>query len=215
MISCRTGNYRMHSDCGFDEIPYRKRLLILFLSFARIVIFVVGGGYAILPVMEEVFVRKYKWIKHEEMLDIVALTQTIPGIIACNAAIYIGMRVAGVGGAIAAVLGVITPSITVLSIMAAFFSAVPVDNRWIAGAFFGVRACIAGLIIVTAVKLAGKTFKTHFDFVIAGLILFALLFLKWNPAYLILASMPPGIIYCILMKRRIEAAAAKPGDDVK
>ena len=82
-----------------------KKLWLLFFTFAKIAALVVGGGLAMLPVIEDTFVRKKKLLSQEELLDVVALTQTIPGIIAANAAVAVGMKVAGFLGAIAALTG--------------------------------------------------------------------------------------------------------------
>ena len=79
------------------EIPYWKKLWVLFYTFAKIAALVVGGGYAILPVVEETFSKKNNWLTSEELLDMMGLVQTVPGIIACNSAIYVGRRVAGFG----------------------------------------------------------------------------------------------------------------------
>jgi Chromate transport protein ChrA len=86
-----------------EHYSYWKRLWLLFFTFAKIAALVVGGGYAILPVVEETFTRKSKLISSEELLDMMALVQTIPGIIAANSAVYVGMKVAGFGGVLAAV----------------------------------------------------------------------------------------------------------------
>ena len=81
-----------------------KKLWLLFFTFARISALVLGGGLAMLPVIEETFVNKKKLLSQEELLDVVALTQTVPGIIAANAAVSIGMKIAGFAGALAALL---------------------------------------------------------------------------------------------------------------
>ena len=85
-------------DSQENQGSYWKKLWLLFYTFAKIAALVVGGGYAILPVVEETFSRKNKLISSEELLDMMALVQTIPGIIAANSAIYVGMKVAGIGG---------------------------------------------------------------------------------------------------------------------
>ena len=101
------------------EISYWKKLWVLFYTFAKIAALVVGGGYAILPVVEETFSKKHKWLTSEELLDMMGLVQTVPGIIACNSAIYVGRRVAGFGGILAAAFGVCLPSVLILLFAAA------------------------------------------------------------------------------------------------
>jgi len=185
------------------NVSYWKKLWLLFHTFARIAALVVGGGYAILPVVEETFVRKHKLLSEEELLDMMALVQTVPGIIAANSAIYIGMKTAGIGGVLAAVFGVCLPSVTIIIVIAAFFPHLDPGNPYLLGAFAGVRACITGLIIITAVRLAKKTIHGWFEvFAVSAFLLLALF--KLNPVYIILLSMPLGVIYSFWCARRLK-----------
>ena len=185
------------------SISYGKKLWLLFYTFAKIAALVVGGGYAILPVVEETFSRKNKLISGEELLDMMALVQTIPGIIAAKSAIYVGMKIAGIGGVLAAVFGVCLPSVTVIIIIAAFFPHLKPENPYLLGAFVGVRACITGLIIVTAVRLAKKTIRGWFEIICVTAFLILALF-KLNPVYIIVLSMPLGILYTLYCTWRIK-----------
>ena len=184
---------------------YWKKIWILFFTFARIAALVVGGGLAILPVVEETFSRKNKWLTQDELLEMTALAQTIPGIIACNAAVYVGTRIAGIGGMIAAALGVCFPSVTVIIVIAAFFPHLEPSNPYVLGAFAGVRACITGLILVTAYRFARKTLTGRFE-VIVTILALLLLLMKVNPVYVILGAMPVGVAYAFWRKMRGEAA---------
>ena len=193
------------------EISYWKKLWILFFSFARIAALVVGGGYAILPVVEETFSRKYRWLTSEELLDMMGLVQTIPGIIACNAAIYVGRRVAGWGGILAAAFGVCLPSVLIILAIAAFFPDLNPENRWLLGAFRGVRACVTALVTMTAFRMAKKVLKSRFEYGIAAAALILVLLFKVEPVYVILGAMPAGIL-CVWILRRHPAAAPKGAD---
>ncbi len=168
------------------------RLWLLYSTFARIAALVVGGGYAMLPVIEETFVKKYKILTPEELVDMVALVQTLPGIIAVNSAMYIGMKVAGYAGAILAVAGAVTPSYLVIVIIAAFFPHLDPKNVRLLGAFAGVRACITGLIIMTAWRTARKTLTGWLEATSAAVCLILVLF-GCNPLYIILTAIPYGI----------------------
>ena len=95
-----------------------RKLWLLFFTFAKIAALVLGGGLAMLPVIEETFVNKKKLLTGDELLDVVALTQSVPGIIAANAAVSIGMKVAGFAGALAALFGAILPSFLIILIIA-------------------------------------------------------------------------------------------------
>ncbi|MBO5760165.1 MAG: chromate transporter [Lentisphaeria bacterium] len=176
-------------------LPLWKKLFLLFFTFAKIAALVVGGGLAILPVVEETFSRKYKLLSSEDLLDMAALVQTVPGIIAGNAAAFVGMKVAGYPGVIASVIGVILPSVTVITLIAAFFPGLKAENPYVLGAFAGVKACITGLIIVTALKLFSKTVKGVYEGLAFAIYLIVMLFFKVNAAYVILSSIPVGFLY--------------------
>lgn len=189
---------------AFAALPLWKRLWLLFFTFAKIAALVVGGGLAILPVVEETFSRKYKLLSSEDLLDMAALVQTVPGIIAGNAAAFVGMRVAGFPGVIAAVTGVILPSVTVITVIAIFFPGLKAENPYVLGAFTGVKACITGLIIVTAWKLAVKTLKGAYEGICFAVFLILMLFFRINAAYIILISIPVGFLYSFYLLKRTE-----------
>ena len=187
------------------EIPYWKKLWILFFTFARIAALVVGGGYAILPVVEETFAKKYPWLTSEELLDMMGLVQTVPGIIACNSAIYVGRKVAGFGGILAAAIGVCFPSVLIILVIAAFFPDLDPKNPWLLGAFRGVRACVTALVTMTAFRMAKKVLKSWFEYTIAAIALVLVLLVKVEPLYVILGAMPLGVIYAWFRMRELPA----------
>lgn len=185
------------SMSSMEYMSYQKRLWLLFATFFKIALFVVGGGLAMLPVIEEQFVHKHKLITKEDMLDMVVLTQTIPGLIAVNSATFIGNKIAGLLGAIVATVAVIIPSLVILTLIAIFFKNPDFKNPVLLQAFNCVRACITGVFVVTAVRLAYSVLKTKGCIVLAGSYLIALLY-GINPIYVVLASMPIG---CFLLWR--------------
>ena len=187
------------------KLSCAARLWLLFFTFARIAALVVGGGLAMLPVIEEAFSVKKKLLTKDEILDMVTLTQTVPGIIAANSAVYIGMKIAGFMGALCALAGAIFPSFTVIVIIAWLFPELSPDNRFYLGAFAGVRAGVTGLIIVTACKMAKKGIKGVVEAVMAVIFLLAALF-KIHPALIIISGMIYGIIYTSIIKRRLAPA---------
>ena len=191
-----------------------KRLWLLYCSFFRITSLVVGGGLAMLPVIEEIFVVKRKLLTREEVLDMTALTQTVPGIIAVNSAVYIGMKVAGVPGALAAVAGAFTPPFTVILIIASFFPRLDPHNRYLLGAFAGIRACVTGMILVTGARMFRRTVKTRLECAVV-LVFFVLAILKVSPALLILAAIPFGWCYVWWQTRRLEQAEKTAGPDAE
>lgn len=185
-----------------------KKLWLLFFTFAKIAALVVGGGLAMLPVIEDTFVRKKKLLTQEEVLDVVALTQTIPGIIAANAAVAIGMKVAGFPGAVAALLGAISPSFLVILVIAWLFPQLTPDNPYWLGAFAGIRAGVTGLIAVTAWKLVRKTVRNWFEAVSAVVFLAAAL-AGISPGLIIIAAILTGSIYFHLVLRRVQNAGGE------
>jgi len=182
-----------------------RRLLLLYCSFFRITALVVGGGLAMLPVIEEIFVNKYKLLTREELLDMTALTQTVPGIIAINSAVYIGMKIGGVPGALAAAAGAVTPPFTVILIIASFFPHLNPKNRYLLGVFAGIRAAVTGMILVTGCRMFRRTVKTKLEYAVV-FIFFLLAIMKVSPALLILAAVPFGWCYVWWQTRRLSQA---------
>ena len=187
-----------------------KKLWLLFFTFARIAALVLGGGLAMLPVIEETFVNKKKLLTNEELLDVVALTQTVPGIIAANAAVSIGMKVAGFAGALAALAGAILPSFVIILIIAILFPSLSPENKYWLGAFAGIRAGVTGLILVTAWKLGRKTFTGMAEALLAAALLIAAL-AGVNPGLVIIAAIFCGSVYCMLCARRVQKAESSGG----
>ena len=94
-------------------------LIHLFMAFARIGAFTFGGGYAMLPMLQKEVVEKYHWATEDEIMDYYAIGQCTPGIIAVNTATFVGYKTAGIPGADLATLGMITPSIIIITVIAA------------------------------------------------------------------------------------------------
>ena len=131
-----------------------KELLDLFLTFARIGGLTFGGGYAMLPMLQKEVVEKRNWVSEEEIMDYYALGQCTPGIIAVNVATFIGYKNKGVAGAIASTAGVITPSVVIITIIAAFLQNFA-DLPLVQNAFGGIRVCV-GVLVLNAVQKLWK-----------------------------------------------------------
>ena len=99
-----------------------QRLHTIFLSFFKIGLFTFGGGYAMLPLIERELIAKRKWIEQKEFLDLLTLAQSVPGPIAVNTSVFVGYKVRGFGGAVAALLGCVLPSFAIILAIALFFS---------------------------------------------------------------------------------------------
>lgn len=132
--------------------------LDLFLTFAKVGVCTFGGGYAMLPILQREVVEKKKWATDEELTDYFAIGQCTPGIIAVNTATFIGHKYKGILGGILATLGVVFPSLIIITIIAAFlqnFASYPV----VAHALAGINAAVVALIAVSVVKLGKTTLK--------------------------------------------------------
>lgn len=178
------------------ELPSRRVVIwTLFWEFAKITAVVLGGGYVILSVIEGEFVRKRRWIEQADFLDMVAVAQTVPGIIACNGSVYLGYRLAGFWGALAALTGSALPPVMAIMLLATGVAMLPADNRWINGAFVGVNAAIVGMIFATAWRLGKKVIAGWFEVAMALAITIGMVVFRINPGILMLATIPCGMLY--------------------
>lgn len=126
--------------------------LQLFSSFFRIGGLTFGGGYSMMPMLQKECVEKFGWCTEQELMDFYALGQCTPGIIAVNTATFIGHKIKGIAGSIAAALGVITPSIIIITIIAMFIEGF-MDLPVVASAFAAIRIAVSALIVSSVIKL--------------------------------------------------------------
>ncbi len=132
-----------------------KLLWQLFLAFARVGVMTFGGGYAMIPILEREIVDRHGWATEEELMDYYAVGQCTPGVIAVNTATFIGYKTAGTLGGIVATLGVIFPSVVIITVIAGIltsFAEVPA----VRSAFAGIRVCVCVLIFNAVLKLWKK-----------------------------------------------------------
>lgn len=170
-----------------------KELINLFLIFFKMGSFTFGGGYAMLPIIQEEIVNKRNWATDEEILDYYAIGQSTPGIIAVNTATFIGYNQKGILGGIFATLGIAAPSIIIITIIAAFFKNFQ-DYKVVQHAFGGIRVVVAALIFNTVLKMYKDSVKDWvgiFLFIISFLLL---IFLDITPIIVIIISAIVGII---------------------
>lgn len=125
----------------------------LFTTFFKIGMFTLGGGYAMIPIIEAEVVDKYKWVQREEFLDLIAIAQSCPGVFAVNISIFIGYKMKGVPGAIVTALGTALPSFMIILLIAMFFHRFQ-DNPIVAAIFRGIRPAVVALIAVPTFNLA-------------------------------------------------------------
>ncbi|MGL5356300.1 MAG: chromate transporter [Cetobacterium sp.] len=160
-------------------------MLEIFITFFKIGIFTFGGGYAMIPLIEREMINNKKWIDKDELLEIISISQMTPGPIAINAATFIGKKKLGILGSIAATLGVVAPSLLIITIISAFFSK-SFLNPIVQKAFIGLRAGISALILSSVIKLSKNTLTNLFSYVIFAISLIGLIFFNLSPIILIL-----------------------------
>ena len=131
-----------------------KKLLEIFTMFFKIGMFTIGGGYAMLPIIQKEVVDKKSWMNEEEFLDAISLTNSLPGPLATNAATFIGYRVSKVKGAVTAVIGAVLPSIIIILLIASFFKNAA-DYPIVQNIFNAIRPAVVALILYSVIKLAG------------------------------------------------------------
>ena len=146
------------------------KLLSLFLSFAKVGVMTFGGGYAMIPILERELVENRKWASSEELMDYYAVGQCTPGVIAVNTATFIGYKVAGPAGGVAATLGVVFPSVVIICLIAGILTNFA-DIPAVKSAFTAIRVCVCVLIFNAVVKLWKGAVKDK-----AGLVLFLIVF---------------------------------------
>jgi len=175
-------------------------LFTMFLSFFKIGAFTIGGGYAMLPLMEQEFVEHKKWVDPVEIVDVFAVAQSLPGVIAINASIYIGYKVDRIRGALVAALGVILPSFLVILGIAAVLLKFQ-ENLWVQKAFAGVRAGVTALILLSGIKLGKAILKNRAAWIIAVGAFLLLLVGKVQAVVVILSSGMVGLGMYIVRQR--------------
>ncbi len=161
----------------------------LFLSTFTISAFTIGGGYVIVPLMRKKFVEELKWIDEEEMLNVVAISQSAPGPIAVNTSIMVGYSMAGIPGAFVTTVGTVLPPLIIITIIAKFYEAFK-ENRIISSLLLGMRAGVAAVIIDVIIKMARNVTKTKDKISIAIMVtaLIAAVILDINAALIIILS---------------------------
>lgn len=170
-----------------------KDLLRLFLIFAQIGGTTFGGGYAMLPILQREIVEKRHWATEDELMDYYAIGQCTPGIIAVNTATFIGYRQFGIMGGIIATLGVVFPSIVIITLIAMFLNNFA-DLAIVKHAFAGIRVCVCVLILDSVIKLGKKSIIDYRCTIIFLVILGLSLLTPVSPTILIIIAGVAGFL---------------------
>jgi chromate transporter len=167
--------------------------LDLFWTFARIGGFTFGGGYAMLPILQREVVEKREWVTANELTDYYAIGQCTPGIIAVNTATFVGNRAKGTLGGIVATLGVVFPSLVIITLLAAFlqnFADLPIVQN----AFAGIRAAVFVLILQAVLKLRKGALVDKITLGISLLVFLLSVIFNLSPIWLVLAAAVAGML---------------------
>ena len=190
-----------------------KRLLHIFWVFFQIGLFTIGGGYAMLPVIQRQVVDVQGWMTDEEFLDALSLTNTLPGPLATNSATFVGYRIAGVPGAVSAISGAAAPSVIIILIIAMVFQNI-VEYPLVQAVFNGVRPAVAALILYSLVKL-GKSARigAYFNWLVALLSFGAIALFDLHPILVVVCAALYGLFVRNAVVRAVDAGKAGKGED--
>lgn len=181
-----------------------KTLWQLFWTFARIGAMTFGGGYAMLPILQREVVEDKGWATEEELADWFAIGQCTPGIIAVNTATFAGRKVAGNLGGVVATLGVVFPSLIIISLLAGVITTFA-EVAWVKNAFAGVRVCVCVLIFNAVLKLGKKAVVDKKTLALYLLILLGSVCTDWSPVVFVVVAAVCGILMQEAWKKGGEA----------
>lgn len=187
-----------------------KELITLFTSFFKIGIMTFGGGYAMLPMLEREIVTKHKWSTMEEIMDYFAIGQCTPGIIAVNTATFIGFKKKGILGGILATLGVITPSVIIITLLAGLIEMVA-GNKYVEQAFAGISVAVCALLVQAVLKMAKSGVKDIFTAIVAVVSFILMFLLDLSPIIIVILAGVAAVIF----KALTEKSTCKSGKEEK
>ena len=168
-------------------------LLEIYWKFFKMGAVTFGGGYAMLPILRREIVEKSGWMAEEEILDYYALSQGLPGIIAINVGTFIGYHHKKAPGAVAAALGVVSPSILIITAIAMFLSGFK-DNVYVQHALSAISVCVVALILDAVIGMWKKGVKDIWGFIIFAIALALSLFTGISPVLLVIGAAVAGLV---------------------
>lgn len=180
-------------DWKMKEETELKKYWELFITFAKIGVMTFGGGMAMLPILQREVMENKHWATEEELTDYYAIGQCTPGIIAVNTATFVGQKLYGALGGIVATIGVVFPSLIIISILAGLINNFS-DLAWVRNAFAGIQVCVCILILNAVVKLLKKSVVDKRTLVIFLLVLAGGYALNVSPVVFVVLSALAGIV---------------------
>ena len=172
-----------------------KNNLTLFYNFLKIGAFTFGGGLAMIPLVSRIVVEKYHWMTEDEMVDMIAIAESTPGVIAVNLATYVGYKLNKFFGALFATLGVVLPSFLIICLISFFYEKF-IQIEVVSWAFMGIKACVAILILNAGIKLIKNVKKNIFSIIVLLIAFMLCLFVNAiSTVYIILGGLIIGVGY--------------------
>ena len=192
------------------------KYLKLFFEFFKIGLFTFGGGLSMIPFIEKSVVEKNKWMTDEEMVDMLAISESTPGPIAINCATFVGYKVGKIRGAICSTLGVVLPSFIIICLISIFYEKF-IEIKVIKWAFLGIKAGVAALILNAGIKILKKTEHSLFSFSIMLLAIEIALFTSIHTVFVIIFGLVVGVIFYSLLyhfdKKKEENTEEEPKEE--
>lgn len=177
-----------------------KKLLEIFFVFFKIGSFTIGGGYAMIPLIEKEVVDRKGWIDRKDFVELIALGQSAPGPIAVDTAVFVGYKVAGFWGSVFAVIGCILTAFIVILIFAIYYTGVK-DSIIVKRIFLGIRPAVVALIAVPVLRMGKSSNITRKTIFIPIITVILIVLLKVNPIYIIVAAALGGLGYGLIKER--------------
>lgn len=186
-----------------------RTLFLLALVFGKFGALTFGGGYAIVALMEETIVQKYKWLSSEELLNLITIGESTPGPIAVNTATFIGYRLAGIWGSLVAVTALVFPAWLIIVLISTCYLTLR-DNVWVAAALNGIRLAAIVLIFRACLKMGKKLNRTPLNLTLLAITAGLALFTPISALYLIVAALLFGFVWFGLLPRLRTASEEQP-----
>ncbi|MDI6870148.1 MAG: chromate transporter [Bacillota bacterium] len=200
------------STSHYPEHDLKNLTGALFRTFLTIGAFTFGGGWAMIPLIRTEVLEKRRWVTFTEFVDSLAVAQSAPGSIAVNIAAFMGYRIAGLAGMIAATLGAVLPSFLVILALASAFTRVEA-NEWVMRFFSGVRPAVFALIALSAWELGVSVLREWRSIALAVAALILVLVLHVHPSLVLLGGVVAGVLlFRGQVKWQVAEAAAARGD---
>lgn len=169
-----------------------KTCIELFIKFFKIGGFTLGGGYAMLALVEREVTKSKKWLKEDEFWDMITIVQSLPGVFAINTALYVGYKICGKSGAFAAFMGAVLPSLIIIGVISTFFMNER-ENETVVRIFKGIRPCVVALILAPSIRMFFKSKLTWKHLPVPIIACALIVFAKVSPIYIIAVALIGGM----------------------